>query len=126
MFSKEIILITISISIALVNGHGYLFNPVSRALYQNLYNRTAFPGSEMSGGLVYRYYYRGKNFDLFKISSLKINYILCLGGDIHVCGNNGWSGFAKNTELTGPVQMTYLSGTNATMNAFVIINFLII
>ena len=62
----------------------------------------------------------------FKISVFKINCILWLGGDIHVCGNNGWSGFAKNTQLTGPVQKTYLSGTNATMNAFVIINFLII
>ena len=60
----------------------------------------------------------------FNIFTLKINYILDLGGDIHVCGNNGWSGFAKNTQLTGPVQKTYLSGTNATMNAFV--NFLII
>ena len=65
MFNKEIILITISILIALVNGHGYLFNPVSRAFYQSLYNKTRWPGSEMSGGLVYRYYYRGKNFDLF-------------------------------------------------------------
>lgn len=65
MSNKEIILITISILIALVNGHGYLFNPISRALYQSMYNKTAFPGSEMSGGLVYRYYYRGKNFNLF-------------------------------------------------------------
>jgi hypothetical protein len=98
MSNKEIILITLSILVALVNGHGYLFNPVSRAFYQSLYNRTRWPGSEMSGGLVYRYYYRG--------------------GDIHVCGNNGWSGYAQNTQLTGPVQKTYLSGTKATMNAF--------
>jgi hypothetical protein len=61
-----------------------------------------------------------------KTSAFKINYILCLGGDIHVCGNNGWSGYAQNTQLTGPVQKTYLSGTKATMNAFVNINFLII
>ena len=65
MSNKENILIAISILIALVNGHGYLFNPVSRAYYQSLYNRTRWPGSEMSGGLVYRYYYRGKNFNLF-------------------------------------------------------------
>lgn len=83
--------------IALVNGHGYLFNPVSRALYQKLYNRTYCPEAEFSGGLVYRYYYRG--------------------GDLHVCGNNGLSGFAKNTHLVGPIQKTYLSGTNVTMSA---------
>jgi hypothetical protein len=65
MSNKENILIIISVLIALINGHGYLFNPVSRAYYQSLYNRTRWPGSEMSGGLVYRYYYRGKNFNLF-------------------------------------------------------------
>ena len=65
MFNKEVILIALSLLIALVNGHGYLSDPVSRALYQKLYNRTSFPGSEMSGGLIYRYYYRGKKLFLF-------------------------------------------------------------
>ena len=31
---------------------------------------------------------------------------------MHVCGNNGWNAYAKNTQLTGPIQKTYLSGTN--------------
>ena len=66
MFKKERILITLTLLIVLVNGHGYLRDPVSRAYYQSLYNKTRWPGSEMSGGLVYRYYYRGKNFNLFK------------------------------------------------------------
>jgi hypothetical protein len=60
MFNKKIILINISILIALVNGHGYLLDPVSRALYQNMQkdNQTCCPQEEMSGGLIYKNYYR--------------------------------------------------------------------
>jgi len=85
--------------IALVNGHGYLLDPVSRALYQNMQkdNQTCCPQEEMSGGLIYKNYYRS--------------------GDMHVCGNNGWNGYSKNTQLTGPIQKTYFNGANQTMTA---------
>ncbi len=45
---------------------------------------------------------------------------------MHVCGNNGWNGYSKNTQLTGPIQKTYFNGANQTMTAMVIVNYLII
>ena len=60
MFKKESILIFVSLLITLINGHGYLQIPVSRALYQKLtINQNIQASSQFSGSLPYRYYYRG-------------------------------------------------------------------
>ena len=60
MFKKESILLLVCLMVTLINGHGYLENPVSRALYQKLkFSKWIRASSQFSGSLPYRYYYRG-------------------------------------------------------------------
>ena len=65
-------LIPLCLLITLINGHGYLNDPTSRAVFQKMFNRTNFPEAEFSGGLIYQYYYRGIFFITYLNSTIQI------------------------------------------------------
>jgi len=97
MIKLESILILASLIIGIVNGHGCMTDPPSRALKGDGSCR----GDGVSGAIDMYYTYRG--------------------GDVHVCGDNGYvtkKEQAQNTALTGSVTRTYTSGSIVTMNAY--------
>ena len=105
------VLFNVCTLIAFVNSHGQLSVPQPR--YKS--------NQQASGDGFNQYYFKGIE-DLFiwtfkrNIFYILINNSKIKGGDVHICGDNNQF---PQSQLTGSVTQTYLSGSNPVMTIYV-------